>query len=44
MNHLRGFQNGCGNQAKTVDMIQSTLPNSETLFFKALKRVMCSYA
>ena len=32
MNTLRVFQNGCANEAKTVDLIQSTLPNSAAHF------------
>ena len=34
MNNLRVFQNGCANQAKTVNMIQSTLPYSATPFLE----------
>ena len=30
MNNLRVFLNGCENETKTVDMRQSTLPNSTT--------------
>ena len=29
----------CANEAKTLDMIQSTLPNSAALFIKTLTRV-----
>ena len=45
MNNLRVFQNGCANEAKTVDMIQSTFQTSVAPFHQsALKRVIYSYA